>query len=354
MAQPERYAAVELGGMQIRVAVAEGNVENIVIRKTFKTGTVPKDTMALIVEWLQEQFDQAPFKALGIASFGPIDPRINSPTFGQITSTPKIAWRNFNVFEALDVFKVPVKFDTDVNAPAMYEYMYANSKAKTDADKISSCAYITVGTGIGIGLVVNDQPVHGMLHPEGGHMPYPSRNGDPFKGLEGWDIPQGIEANASALALAARAGLDHTDGLQKLGDDHPVWIDAAHFIAGACVNLVLLASPEKIVLGGGVLNRQCLFRMIRKEVQRMLNGYIATAQVTTDIDSFIVPAVHTGDAGIIGALALSVQAASDEGKRSENVSTTTSSDSNSTNQLFVGALLGASFALVMQKVLAKY
>lgn len=304
-----KYAAVELGGTTIRAAIAENNVENIVTRKTFDTGTVPADTMALIVAWLKAEFDKEPFVALGIASFGPIDPRVGSATFGQITSTPKVAWRNFDVYKSLDVFGVPCSFDTDVNAPAMYEYMHANEHAKSAADAISSCAYITVGTGIGIGLVVNDKCVHGMLHPEGGHIPYPGRDDDEFGGLDGWLIPQGIEANASATALQKRAGIPTVAGLADLPDDHPVFKHCAHYLAGACVNLVLLASPEKIVIGGGVLNRKCLYPMIRSEVQRMLNGYIQTEQLTTSaIDKYICPAVHEGDAGIIGALALAESA----------------------------------------------
>lgn len=299
-----RYAAVELGGMSIRVAIAEGSVENIVARETFRTGD-PHTTIAQIVKWLQAEFDKAPFDSLGIASFGPIDPRENSPDFGKITTTPKEKWRNFDVFKELDRFNVPMAFDTDVNAPAMYEYMYANQQSD---EQISSCAYITVGTGVGIGLVVNDKCVHGLLHPEGGHMPYPKRRDDDFDGLEGWTIPNGIEANVCVPALQKRAGLDTPD-LSSLSDDHPVWKHAAHFLAGACVNLVLLASPEKIVLGGGVMNRKCLFPMIRTEVQRVLNGYVGVDKITTEkINEYIVPAVHENDAGIIGALALAKSA----------------------------------------------
>lgn len=208
-----------------------------------------------------------------------------------------------DVYHALNVFGVPIGFDTDVNAPAVYEFGHAQSQpGHTD---ISSCAYITVGTGIGIGLVINGKCVHGLLHPEGGHMPYPAPEGDTFGGLPGWTIPLGAEANASAPALQARAGLASPDGLVDLEDDHEVWKVAAHYLAGCCVNLVLLASPERIVIGGGVLNRKCLYPMIRAEVQRMLNGYIQVDSITTDkIDQYIVPAVHESDAGIIGALAL--------------------------------------------------
>jgi len=301
-----KYAAVELGGMTIRAAIAEDTPENITDRKLFKhEGVDPAVAIAEVVEWLKAR---QPFVSLGIASFGPIDPRKGSPTFGQITSTPKVLWRNFNVYKALDVFGVPVGFDTDVNAPAIYEYMQA--KAQPGNEGMSSCAYITVGTGIGIGLVVNGKPVHGMLHPEGGHMPYPAPPNDKFGGkcLDSWTIPDGAEANASAPALAKRAGVNHADELAPpFPDDHPVWDEAAHYLAGCCVNLALLASPEKIVIGGGVMNRTILFAKIRRQVQAKLNGYLSVEQITDDekIKEWIVPAVHGDETGIVGAMALS-------------------------------------------------
>ena len=118
-----------------------------------------------IVAWLKER---QPFRSLAIASFGPIDPRPGSKTFGYITTTPKVAWRNFDLYGAFDVFDVPMAFDTDVNAPAVYEYLHAR---QYENPQITSCAYITVGTGVGIGLVVNGKPVHGLMHPEAGHIP---------------------------------------------------------------------------------------------------------------------------------------------------------------------------------------
>jgi len=310
------YAAVELGGMSIRAAISVDSTENIVSRELFRHGEgsgnteTPAETCARVVAWLTEQRKKYPFVSLGIASFGPIDPREGSPTFGQITSTPKIPWRGFNVYNALNKFNCPTAFDTDVNAPAMYEFAAATAKDPG----MSSCAYITVGTGIGIGLVVNGKPVHGMLHPEAGHMPYPKYSPeDPFNGLDGWTIPQGIEANASALALQRRAGLDSPDDLVGLPDDHEVWKACAHYVAGACVNVALLASAEKIVIGGGVLNRKCLFPMIRAKVQEVLNGYIDHKSITTQagIDSYIVPGVMGNDAGIVGALALAEMAYAD-------------------------------------------
>ena len=150
--------------MTIRVAISEGTPENIVCREQFATG-LPEETLPKVVAWLQ---GQRPFAALGIASFGPIDPRKGSATYGHITSSPKVQWRNTDVVGALDVFGVPVGFDTDVNAPAMFEF--AHAKRQPGGHSLTSTAYITVGTGVGVGLVVNGAPVHGMLHPEGGYV----------------------------------------------------------------------------------------------------------------------------------------------------------------------------------------
>jgi len=330
--------------MTIRAAIAKGQVDNITEFQTFQTGENPKATMAEIVAWLRER---QPFDALGIASFGPIDPRPGSATFGHITTTPKLAWRNFDVYSALNVFDVPVGFDTDVNAPAMYEYEMAKKQAGNE--EMSSCAYITVGTGVGIGMVVNGSPVHGMLHPEGGHMPYPSRPGDTFGGLEGHDIREGIEANVSAIALMKRAKLDNPSDLADLPDDHPCWTHAAHYLAGACVNIILLTSAERIVIGGGVMNRLCLFEMIHKMVQEKLNGYLALEQITTDaIKQFIVPGKNGNDTGIIGALALAqmVLKDSEELKSAEPVV----DSSETTKALLTGAVLGAAATFALLKL----
>jgi hypothetical protein len=135
--------------------------------------------------------------------------------------------------------------------------------------------------------------------------------------LPGYNVPDGCEANSSAVALAQRAGLDSPDGLVDLPDSDPVWAHAAHYLAGVCVSIILVASAEKIVLGGGVLNRKCLFPMIREQVQKTLNGYLDVDFITTDkINEYIVPAIHGNDAGIIGTLVLAETAVADLGPES--------------------------------------
>lgn len=177
---------------------------------------------------------------------------------------------------------------------------------------MSNIAYITVGTGIGVGLVVNGQAVHGLMHPEGGHIPTPPPPGDAFTGMRmkafHHKMPDGAEANASAPALAARKGLKHWDELKGLSDDDPIWDVAAHYLAHMCVALVLLASPERIVLSGGVMKRASLYTKVRAQTRALINGYIAAPEVNARIDSYIVPA-SVEPAGLIGALALGRSAA---------------------------------------------
>ena len=299
----KRYAAVELGGTSIRVAIAEGKADNIVERDQFPTTTPEKDIPKLI-QWLK---CRQPFVSLGIASFGPIDPRKGSATYGFITTTPKKAWRNTDLVGPFKkAFDCPIGFDTDVNAPAFYEYEHAKSLG---AD-ITSCAYVTVGTGVGVGLVVNGKNVHGMLHPEAGHVLCPQMPNDTFKGLEDWTIPMGVEAHTCSLALAKQSNVSIAQ-LKDLKDDNPIWDTAAYYLAVLCVNLILIVSPERIVLGGGVFNRTCLYDKVRSQVQRLLNGYIQVDSVTTSkIDSFIVSPIHKGDAGLVGALSLSIASSS--------------------------------------------
>jgi len=301
MGKGTRYAAVELGGTSIRVAVAEGSVTNIVSRDTI-TVDAPGPTLERVRAWLAaERFD-----ALGVASFGPIEPRREQAKFGFITTTPKPRWQDVNVLEGMAAasYGVPVAFDTDVNAPAMSEFRAAS----TSNPQLTSCAYITVGTGVGVGLVINGKPVHGMLHPEAGHCPVPRPPGDAWVPCLGHRIPSGIEANVSAPALAKRAGVEQRD-LSTLADSDPLWDTCAHYLAALCVDLTLITSVERIVLGGGVLARSCLYAKTRARFLELLNGYLDLDQLKPGaVDSYIVAPTYGADAGLIGALTLAQDA----------------------------------------------
>lgn len=293
-------AAVEGGGTSWVCAIAHGTPDNVVERAEFPT-TTPQETVGRCVEWLRtRQYD-----ALGIATFGPVDLEPSSPTYGYITTTPKPGWKNVDVVGPLRGLRpdIPVGFDTDVNAPAVAEFLHMSAAAAAAGKPPpSSCAYITVGTGIGVGLVVNGEPVHGLMHPEGGHMAVPRRAVDlSFEGSNPADCFGGscAENMCCSVALAKRAGLSGTEGLKDLPDNHDAWDAAAHYLASLCANIVLLASPERIVLSGGVMLRTCLFSKVRERTQAMLNGYIQTPQLTTQagIDEYLAPSHWGNNAG---------------------------------------------------------
>ena len=277
-----RYAAVEGGGTTWVCAIAVDNVDNFVERAEFVTSD-PVTTLGQVREWLNSQ----KFDAIGVGSFGPIDARIGSPTFGYITSTPKKLWAHTNVLELIglnDEFKgVPFRFDTDVNAPALAEFnLHGQSAALT-----SSC-YITVGTGIGVGLVVNSNSIKGMMHPEAGHIQVKRAPGDTFAGTCPYH-GDCVEGMCSSGALTARANCTTAD-LPHLSDDDVVWDHTAYYIAQLCATLVMVASPEVICIGGGVLNRASLYPRIHKHVLAMLNGYISNELLTSErIAEFIKP-----------------------------------------------------------------
>ena len=243
----------------------------------------PETTLGAVKEWLKSQ----QFDSIGIACFGPIDAKIGSSTFGYITSTPKPKWRNTNVVGLLgletDFKHIPFKFDTDVNAPALAEYTLHCKDAA-----LQSCAYITVGTGIGVGLVANGQTVKGLMHPEAGHIQVKRCPGDTFAGSCPFHADC-VEGMCSTGALTGRAGCAAGE-LPNLLDDDVLWDQCAFYIAQLCVTLVMVASPEVICIGGGVLNRACLYPKVRALTLSLLNGYIQHELLTEErIAEFIKP-----------------------------------------------------------------
>lgn len=234
-------------------------------------------------------------EALGIASFGPIDLDRTSSTYGYITTTPKTAWRNFDLVGALSKeLAVPVAFETDVNAAALAEAEWGASRDVGDS------VYITVGTGIGGGVVVKGEPVHGLLHPEIGHIRVPHDLAkDPFPGscqFHG-DCLEGL---ASGPALSQRWGRPP----ESLPTTHPAWELEAHYLASAIAILVYALSPYRIILGGGVMQQDALFPMIRRNVVHFMNGYIAKPQLREDINRYIVPPGLGRYSGALGAILL--------------------------------------------------
>jgi fructokinase len=280
-----RIAAIEGGGTAWKVGITKENeTDQFELRHEFHTTSNPEETLSQVRKWLSDkQFD-----AIGIASFGPIDAKRGSPTFGFITSTPKPGWRNTNVLKLLGIYEefahIPYEFDTDVNAPAMAEFMHRNDPNST------SISYITIGTGVGVGLVANSETVKGLLHPEGGHINVRLAPDEDFQGTCPFHGPC-IEGLCSTVALTSRLQCTNED-LPNIPDDHVVWERTGYYIAQFCANLLMIASPEKIVIGGGVMKRKILYPIIRRKFLEIVNGYIQHPAITTEgVETYITSSV---------------------------------------------------------------
>jgi fructokinase len=287
------YGGVEAGGTKFVCAVGTGPA-NLRAVTEFET-TLPDETLDRAISFFEKQNSLEPLAALGVASFGPVDLRPDSPTYGSITSTPKPGWAGTDIRGRFGLaLKVPVGFDTDVNGAALGEHHWGA------AQDVSTFVYLTVGTGIGGGGLVQGRPLHGLVHPEMGHLRVPhDREQDPFAGICPYhgDCLEGL---AAGPALKARWGQPG----ETLPAGHPAWALEAQYLALGLTNLILTLSPERIILGGGVMMQRHLFPLIRERVQRLLAGYIATPAVLEEIDRYIVPPKLGDQAGVLGAIAL--------------------------------------------------
>ena len=285
------YGALEAGGTKMVCAIGD---ENGKILEQISVPTVtPDETMPAIIDYFKDKG----IKALGVACFGPIDVHPESPTYGYILKTPKLAWANYNIVGALkDALKVPIGFDTDVNGSLLGEVTWGSAKGLTDA------VYITIGTGVGGGILSGGNIVHGMLHPEMGHMKLIPAPGDDFPGRCPFH-GNCLEGMASGPAIGDRWGAPGKD----LIDREEVWELESEYIAQAVSNLIFIMSPQKIILGGGVMHQMQLFPLIRAKVLEKVNGYLDTAELS-DIDSYICPAGLNDDQGIMGAVKLAMNA----------------------------------------------
>lgn len=287
-------AGVELGGTKCICILGTGP-DDVRAQRAIPT-TDPATTLSGIERTLRDMFEtHGQPQSLGIGSFGPVDLDVASPRYGFITSTPKPGWRDTNVALRLrDATGVPVSFDTDVNAAALAEGRWGAARGLDDF------AYVTVGTGIGVGLVVNGATVKGFGHPEAGHIRIKRRTGDvwagncPFHG----DCLEGL---ASGSAIAARSGRLGSE----IAADDPVWDDVAHALAQLCATLALTTAPKRILFGGGVMNAQAhLYPRIREAFRTSLSGYVDVPAVMEHLDDYIRPAGLGDRAGPLGALAV--------------------------------------------------
>lgn len=288
------YGGIEAGGTNFVCAVGEGP-QAIHDEVEFLT-TTPEETVGRAVRFFEDQSE--PIAALGIGSFGPVDPDPTSPAYGMITSTPKPGWQNVDIRgQVASALDVPVAFDTDVNAAALGEQRWGAAQG------VETFVYLTVGTGIGGGAIVEGRLLHGLMHPEMGHLRIPhDRERDPFEGVCPFhgDCLEGL---ATGPAIEARWG---TPG-EELPNDHPAWRLEAHYLALGLMAIVCILSPQRIIMGGGVMKRSFLFPMIRVELQELLNRYIQVPAIMDNIDATIVPPDLGDRAGVLGAIALAMR-----------------------------------------------
>lgn len=289
------FGAIEAGGTKFVCGI--GTRPDDLEVKQLPTKS-PETTIADAVAFLKER-SGGRLQAVGIGSFGPVDLCPSSPTFGHITSTPKTAWQNFDFAGAArKALSVPVGFDTDVDAAALGEARWGA------AQSISDFLYLTVGTGIGGGAIVNGQILHGLVHPEVGHIRIPHDwKRDPYEGCCPFhgDCLEGL---ACGPAIEKRWG----KRAEELPAEHPAWALEAHYLALGLANWVCTLSPKRMVLGGGVMQQQWIFPLIRAELLQILNGYVRSKNLIEDVDQYIVPPKLGNRSGIAGALVLAEQA----------------------------------------------
>lgn len=290
------FGAIEAGGTKFNCLVGKGP-QDIRAEARFMT-TTPEETIQHVIRFFEAQSKSEKIQAMGIACFGPVSLAVNSPDYGNITTTPKAGWKNTPVVRMIqDVLKLPIAFDTDVNGAAIGEQRWGAAQGLDDF------LYLTIGTGIGGGGLVNGKPIHGLVHPEMGHLRIPhDLQADPFAGVCAYhgDCFEGL---ASGPALRARLGFP----AEQAPPDHPVWDLEARYISLALHNLICCYSPRRIILGGGVMQQLHLFPSIRNKVQESLNGYVAAPLIEQEIDQYIVYPGLGNKAGILGALAMAQQ-----------------------------------------------
>ena len=283
---------IEAGGTKMVCAVGDEN-GGIKDRASFPTRQ-PEETFKDMIAYYRNWDIQA----LGIGCFGPLDLNRQSRTYGYITKTPKPGWGNCDIVGAFkDALGVPVGFDTDVNGAVLGEVTWGAAKG------LDSAIYITIGTGVGVGVYVNGGLLHGLVHPEGGHILLIRHPKDTYEGKCPFH-KNCVEGLAAGPSIEARWGKKAAE----LADRDEVWEMEAYYIAQAITDYIFSYSPQKIILWGGVMHQEKLFGMVRKEVLNLLNGYVAHEMITEHIDQYIVPPALGEDPGIMGAIKLGLDA----------------------------------------------
>ena len=283
--------AIEAGGTKFVCAV--GDEKGNIVEQIQIPTTVPEDTIPKVIDF----FKRYPLKAIGVGSFGPIDVNSESPTYGFITSTPKTGWRGFPFVQTLKAaFPVPIGFNTDVNAAALGEATFGAAKG------LDSCLYITVGTGIGAGAIIQGKLLQGLSHPEMGHILVKRHADDNYHGKCPYhnDCLEGL---AAGPAIEERWG----DKGVNLVDRVEIWDLEGYYLAQALMQYILILSPKKIILGGGVMHQKQVFTSIYKYLPKFISDYV----VLPELDDYIVSPGLGDRAGIIGSLLLAHRALED-------------------------------------------
>ncbi len=287
------WGGIEAGGTRFVCAIGSGP-DDIVAETRFAT-IGPEETIRKAVAFFQSHHERHPIESVGIASFGPVDLNTDSPTGGHITSTPKAGWRDTDIAGMVGTkLGVPVGFDTDVNGAALAEGLWGAAQG------LDTFVYLTVGTGIGGGGLMDDRPMRGLVHPEMGHVRIPhDRSKDPFDGVCPYhgDCLEGL---ASGPAMQARWNTPS----ESLSENHPAWELEATYLALGLSNLVCTLSPQRIVVGGGVMEQPRLLPMVRAKTQELLGGYVQAPAILEHIDEYVVPPGLGRGAGVLGAIAL--------------------------------------------------
>ncbi|NIS62097.1 MAG: ROK family protein [Proteobacteria bacterium] len=296
------YGGIEAGGTNFVCAVGTGS-DDLRTEVRFHT-TTPVETINRAIGFFQKEQRRQPLAAIGIASFGPIDPDPASPTFGYITSTPKPGWAQTDFAGTVKrALAVPVALDTDVNAAALGEHWWGVAQG------VDTFIYLTIGTGIGGGGMIHGQLMHGLIHPEMGHIRIPHDwQADPYPGhcpFHG-DCLEGL---ASGPALEERWGQPP----ETLPSDHSAWKLEAQYLALAIANFICTLSPQRIVIGGGVMEQLKLMPLLRRKVRDLLNSYVQAPEIIQNIDEYIVAPGLGRKASILGAIALAHQVAGQDG-----------------------------------------
>ncbi len=292
------FGGIEGGGTKFVCAVGTGP-DDIRAETRFPT-TTPQETMAQAVEFFkQQEANFGPLAAIGFACFGPLDPNPDSPTFGYILPTPKPGWTNADVVGVLrSAFDIPIAFDTDVNGAALGEGRWGAGQG------LKNFIYLTIGTGIGGGAYVEGKLLHGLIHPEMGHIPVRhDKAKDPYEGncpFHG-DCFEGL---ASGVAVEKRW---KTRG-SELTEDHPAWEMEAEYIAQALASYSFTLSPQRIIIGGGVGSLDHLLPKIQQKTKQLINGYIQSPAILEHIEAYIVNPGLGNQSGMLGAIALAEQA----------------------------------------------